>query len=205
MHLHFVTVLSLLAAASQGYILDSSCTKDVIAENFMTVNIGWAFESARIARDALRRRPWNEAGDGPLLDLASWIFKDNGSAPQISLPQGAVLPPDLDDPEDPRGNLDKLRDVFTQILDMERRSTNRVQPEVEIFCDLSRYGEPDTVRERVLDKTKQIFFFTTGNPKYDCSAPAMMAWLSSVQKAALDWNPWLANTEYCHGHCFHVR
>ncbi|KAK2790649.1 hypothetical protein FQN51_002476 [Onygenales sp. PD_10] len=130
MHLHFVTVFSLLAAAGQGYMLDKSCTKDANALDFMTVNLGWTFESARIARDALARRPWNREEDGPLMDLATWIFKEDGSIPQVPRPLRETEEVQLKDPQDPRLNLDKLRDVLTNILGQDGETTHQEQPQV---------------------------------------------------------------------------
>ncbi|KAK2748216.1 hypothetical protein FQN55_004492 [Onygenales sp. PD_40] len=176
MHLNFVTVFSLLAAAGQGYILDDSCTKDANALNFMTVNLGWTFESARIARDALARRPWNKEEDGPLMDLATWIFKEDGSEPQVPRPLYETKEVLLNNAHDPRRNLDKLRDVLTNVLDLDGKTIRRKQPQVEFFCDLSRYGEPDTVRGRVFDRVRRIFFYLTDNPSYDCSKPFVMAY-----------------------------
>ncbi|KAK2764820.1 hypothetical protein FQN53_006948 [Emmonsiellopsis sp. PD_33] len=132
MHLNFVTVFSLLAAAGQGYILDDSCTKDANALNFMTVNLGWTFESARIARDALARRPWNKEEDGPLMDLATWIFKEDGSEPQVPRPLYETKEVLLNNAHDPRRNLDKLRDVLTNVLDLDGKTIRRKQPQVRI-------------------------------------------------------------------------
>lgn len=91
----FVTFAS-LAIPSTAYTLDQSCKGpyptaisylEVLSklgspnEKVIDEGVNYAISMAQDAYDLLTRRPWNAPGspDGIYSDLATWIFKEDGS------------------------------------------------------------------------------------------------------------------------------
>ncbi|PGH21348.1 hypothetical protein AJ80_03399 [Polytolypa hystricis UAMH7299] len=179
MYATFLTLLCFLAIG-QGYILDSSCTKDTKTKDAITENLERAFATARIARDALNRRPWKPEDDGPLMELAKWIFKEDGQAKPIAAHIDPPLSPMEKNSADKRNNLDKLRDVYDGILKMEKRLNGGESGQVVSLSN--RFVKSRTVRNRVWDRTRKMFFFFTHKDMFKCSTPLLMAWTSPPPK-----------------------
>lgn len=123
------------AAISHAYILDGSCTSDLATQQLIERGLQDAFDSARIAQEALARRPWNREHDGPLMDLADWIFKEDGSAQPITEigfpPHSPMVMHQF--PNDKRNSLDQLQDVFMGILLMKDKLDRGNKYEVVSF------------------------------------------------------------------------
>ncbi|KAK2730931.1 hypothetical protein FQN55_005279 [Onygenales sp. PD_40] len=175
MHPLFVIFFGFLAT-SHGYILDPGCARDPTIEALVVAGLNHAFDTASAAEEALNMRPWNRDAHGPLMDLADWIFREDGSAPTNTYP--AFPPPSPmaeSNPDDPRNRLDKARDVFNLILMNRRRTENQHPSEFIVFCDTDRYKTSERHAGKVWDSVLKAFSFET-YIKQCGTNPFLQAW-----------------------------
>ncbi|KAK2782768.1 hypothetical protein FQN52_000591 [Onygenales sp. PD_12] len=174
MHPLFVIFFGFLAT-SHGYILDPGCDRDPKIEALVVAGLNHAFDTANAAEEALNTRPWNRNDNGPLMDLADWILKEDGSAqPNRMQIWPPISPTVVSYPNDPRNRLDKARDVFTLML-LNRHRTDRDQrQDFKVFCDVDRYKTSTRHVDKVWDSVLSLFSSDAHTTL--CIDPTLMAW-----------------------------
>ncbi|KAK2784161.1 hypothetical protein FQN53_008770 [Emmonsiellopsis sp. PD_33] len=173
MHPLFVIFFGFLAT-SHGYILDPGCTRDPTIEALVVAGLNHAFDTASAAEEALNMRPWNRGAHGPLMDLADWIFREDGSAQPNQMQWPPISPMVVSFPNDPRNRLDKARDVFTLMLLSRDRTDREQRQDFKVFCDVDRYKTSTRHVNKVWDSVLSLF--SSDAHTTQCIDPALMAW-----------------------------
>ncbi|KAK2811230.1 hypothetical protein FQN50_002327 [Emmonsiellopsis sp. PD_5] len=184
MHPLFVIFFGFLAT-SHGYLLDPSCTRDRSIETLVVDGLRHAFDTASAAEDALRTRPWTRNDNGPIMDLADWILKEDGSAQQNEMHAWPPTSPTAPlRPNDPRNRLDKARDVFNLMLMNRVRTDREHSTQFKVFCDLDRFKTSTRQVGKVWDSVLNVFskdaYITL------CQNPFVQAWTLVEQETWKD-------------------
>ncbi|KAL8926990.1 MAG: hypothetical protein Q9172_001540 [Xanthocarpia lactea] len=155
-----------------AFILDQSCTSSDAVRRLVTSGINDAMQMAERTVQELSRIPWAVQDDQDLINLATWIFKDPGTAPQ----QDWAIP-------DPRNNLDKVRNMLVRLLEMKIERTSGRNNEVIIYCDLSRL-KSTKIAGRLFDSIAKVFALVPGNNNGIAVCVNSMAWTAPSNAGA---------------------